>query len=162
MVTSELKPSMFWLPLTPITVTGALKVLMSSRARDGTWISKSVSTTLSLRRSTTRWLASTSMVLPLVVISSLMSSSRSPRGAADGVNHDLIAGPAGDLDAAREGLQPQRPALAGSGTVRSIGCGPGRGPRVVAVALAGWGGTRARSWRPVGPLGPGGDAAAGH
>src|SRR5688572_32472458 len=34
-VTSELKPSMFWLPLTPITVTGALKVLISNRARDG-------------------------------------------------------------------------------------------------------------------------------
>ena len=54
MVMSELKPSMFWLPLTPTTVTGALKVLMSSRARAGTWMSKSVSTTLSLRRSTTR------------------------------------------------------------------------------------------------------------
>ena len=77
MVTFELNPSMFWLPLTPITVTGALKVLMSSRARDGTWMSNSVSTTLSLRRSTTRWLASISTVLPLVVISSLMSSSRS-------------------------------------------------------------------------------------
>jgi hypothetical protein len=58
-------------------VTGALNVLTSSRVLAGTWISKSVSTTLSLRRSTRRWLASISTVVPLCVISSLMSSSRS-------------------------------------------------------------------------------------
>ncbi len=54
MRTLALKLSTLNRPLTPVTVTGALKVLISSSVLLGTWISKSVSTTLSLRRSTSR------------------------------------------------------------------------------------------------------------
>ena len=134
-VTSELKPSMFWLACTPITVTGALKVLMSRRvlgghldleigfddvvvaAFDEAMVGIDFDGAAALRD------------LELDVVEPIA------RRAADGVHDQLVAGAAGDLDAAGEGLEPERAARRHrQGAVNGLGLALGR--RQLGIARA--------------------------
>ena len=136
-VMSELKPSMFWLAVTPITVTGALKVLMSSRvlgrhldleigfddvvvaAFDEAMVGIDFDGVAALRD------------LELDVVEPIA------RRAADRVHDQLVAGAAGDLDAAGEGLEPERAARRHrQRAVNGLGIARAPGAVVVAVALA--------------------------
>jgi hypothetical protein len=129
--------------VTPITVTGALKVLMSRRVLDGTCDLEIGFDDVVVAALDEAMIgidfdgAAALRDLELDVVEPIA------RRAADGVHDELIAGAAGDLDAAREGLEPSVPP-AGIGSVRST-VSVSRGCAVALGALGAGRGRRTRA-----------------